>query len=56
MYIQIYTIMKNNQKFLIIRIDLDLKNKYKSFCDENCFNLSKRIKHLIKNDIQNYGK
>jgi len=38
-------------KTIIIRIDDETLKKYKEILDENGMNLSKRIKLLIKNDI-----
>jgi len=44
--------MKQN-KVIIIRIDEKCLTKYKTLLENNGMNLSKRIKLLIKNDIEN---
>ena len=38
---------------LIIRIDDKLKEKYKKYCDDNGYTLSKRILALIKKELEN---
>lgn len=39
-------------KTIIVRINDELLNEYKKLLDKNGMNLSKRIKLLIKNDIE----
>ena len=43
--------MKQDKK-IIIRIDNERLEKYKTLLDENGMNLSKRIKKLISDDIK----
>lgn len=35
------------------RVTLDFFNKYKNYCDTNGFNISKRLRLLMENDINN---
>jgi len=35
----------------VIRTSVDFKEKYKNFCDDNGYTLSKRIISLMKNDL-----
>lgn len=39
-------------KNLNMKIDNDLYDKYKSFCEENTFNLSERIRQFISLDMK----
>ena len=39
-------------KNLNIKIDTELYNKYKSFCEENTFNLSERLRQFILMDMK----
>jgi antitoxin component of RelBE/YafQ-DinJ toxin-antitoxin module len=41
--------MKN--KMINIRIDSELSSEFKKFCERNGYSISKRIRILIKNDI-----
>ena len=47
-------LLKND--FILLRIDEDLKRRYIEFCDKNGFNISKRIRIFIDNDINSNGK
>lgn len=44
--------MDKQNKRIIIRIDDELKNKFKIKCDDNHMNISNRIKYLMKLDIE----
>lgn len=46
--------MKDKEKDVVwpIRMKQSLKDKFKSYCDENGFSMNKRIKILIENDIK----
>jgi len=39
------------KKILNIRIDEDLSNKFKNYCKKNGYSISKRIRVLIKKDM-----
>lgn len=43
--------MIKEDTILTIRISSELKDKFKIYCDDNGFALAKRLKHLIKKDI-----
>ena len=47
--------MENNLKkgILTIRLDNGLLSKYKSLCDRNGFDMSKRLRLFIESEIKN---
>ncbi len=48
--------MENNQKKqtnLMIRIDLELFEKYKEFCERKGFAMSKHLRNFIKLELEN---
>lgn len=49
-------IVNKKNDFILLRIDEDLKRRYIEFCDKNGFNISKRIRIFIDNDINSNGK
>jgi len=44
--------MKKQEKVLVMRIDEDLKTKFKQKASDNYMTLSARIKYLMKMDIE----
>lgn len=42
---------QNKNTHIVIRINENLKKKYKNFCDENGYTLSKRIISLIIKEL-----
>lgn len=44
---------KIKNKSFNIRIDEDMLNEYKSYCNENGYDISKRIRLFIKLDLSN---
>lgn len=38
-------------KMINIRIDSELSDEFKKFCEKNGYSISKRIRTLIKNDL-----
>jgi len=38
----------------VIRTNADFKQKYKNFCDDNGYTLSKRIISLMKKDLNEF--
>jgi predicted DNA binding CopG/RHH family protein len=45
---------KENKKVIInIRIDTELIEQYKKHCSDNGYSLSKRLRILIKKDLEN---
>ena len=50
---QIINIMKklNKIKMINIRIDLDLNEKFQKHCQKNGYSISKRIRILLEEDI-----
>lgn len=48
---------KQKEETITIRIDKSLKEKYKTFCDENGLSLSKRLRIFIEKELkQNFKK
>ena len=46
--------MRENKKtFITIRVNDELKNEFKEYCNKNGYNLSKRIISLIRKDMSN---
>jgi len=45
-----------NNKQLIVRINEQLKNEFEKHCLINGFSVSKRLRVLILNDIQDFNK
>ena len=44
------------ERKITIRVSGNLYKKYKNFCNENGFSLSKRIRILLENDMKNGHK
>ena len=45
-------IMKKDVK-ITIRLDIQVRDNYKEYCNKNGYSLSKRIRTLLKNDMSN---
>ena len=45
--------MNKQENVILLRIDNELKNKFKLKCDKEYQTLSARIKYLINKDIEN---
>jgi predicted DNA-binding protein len=45
--------MKNKKSTINIRLENDLKERYLLFCENNGYSISKRIRKLIENDMNN---
>lgn len=41
------------EKKITIRIDENLRKEYKEFCNKNGYSISKRLRLLIKKDMNN---
>ena len=50
--------MENNLKrgSLTIRLEYDLLNKYKSHCDKNGYDMSKRLRLFIEHELNTTNK
>jgi hypothetical protein len=46
--------MPQKDKMFSIRIPEKLLNEYRFFCDENCINMSKRLRRFMEKDIENW--
>lgn len=44
--------MPNKDKMFSLRIPEELLENYKKFCDENSFNISKRLRKFMERDIE----
>jgi hypothetical protein len=44
--------MPSKDKMFSLRISEKLLNEYKEFCDENSFNISKRLRKFIERDLE----
>lgn len=47
---------KDIMKLYSFRVPPKLINEYKKFCDENCMDVSKRIRRFIERDLENWKK
>jgi len=48
--------MARNDKLMNVRIPSELHAEYKSFCEEATYNLSKRIRKLMENDLEKWRR
>ena len=44
--------MASNDKMFSLRIPENLLEDYRKFCDENSFNISKRLRKFIERDLE----
>lgn len=47
---------KDIMKLYSFRVPPKLINEYKKFCDENCMDVSKRIRKYMERDLENWRK